>query len=134
MAYETELAALLEHIEAHLDQPLTLDALAQVAGYSKYHLSRLFKSAVGFPLHQYIARRRITNAAYALVTTDQPLLQIALAAGYETQPSFTRAFRKAYGLNPQAYRRRGSFTPVQPPFLVPRAKITQLFTPKGVAA
>ena len=83
MAYETELAALLEHIEAHL---------------------------------------------------DQPLLQIALAAGYETQPSFTRAFRKAYGLNPQAYRRRGSFTPVQPPFLVPRAKITQLFTPKGVAA
>ena len=83
---------LTDYIDTHLDEPLTLAVLAGEAGYSKYHLSRLFVHVTGQSLHSYIQRRRLTEAARLLIQTDQPILEIALAVGYETQRSFSSAF------------------------------------------
>lgn len=107
---------LTDYIEEHLDEPLTLADLAEQVGYSKYHLSRLFVHVTGQSLHSYIQRRRLTEAARLLVQTQQPILQIALTAGYETQRSFSRAFKAAFHLSPHQYRLRGAFYPLQLPF------------------
>lgn len=104
---------LTDYIDTHLDEPLTLAVLAGEAGYSKYHLSRLFVHVTGQSLHSYIQRRRLTEAARLLIQTDQPILEIALAVGYETQRSFSTAFKAAFHLSPHQYRRKGTFCPLQ---------------------
>ena len=79
----------VEYIDTHLEERLDLDSLCKVAGYSKYHLGRIFSSIVGFSIHTYIQRRRLTEAARLLVFTNNSIMDIALFAGYETQQSFT---------------------------------------------
>lgn len=106
-------AAAIAHIEAHLNERLDLDAVARAAGYSKYHLHRMFTSAAGLTPHDYIRRRRLTEAARLLVFSPQPILEIALAAGYESQQAFAAVFKSMYKRTPLEYRRRGSFYPLQ---------------------
>lgn len=56
----------VEYIEVHLEERLDLDSLCKAAGYSKYHLGRMFSDIVGFSAHTYIQRRRLTDAARRL--------------------------------------------------------------------
>lgn len=104
------------YIETHLDETLTLDAVAACAGYSKYHFNRIFERATGCTVHRYIRKRRLTEAARALVQTDCPVMEIALSAGYESHQAFTQAFGDVYRLSPSAYRRRRVFFPAQQPY------------------
>lgn len=108
----------VDYIEAHLDEKLDLDSIANVAGYSKYHLHRMFLAVVGFTVHSYVQRRRLTEAARLLIFTDRPILDIALSAGYETQQSFSVAFKAIFGLSPQALRKKRNFYPLQLKFSV----------------
>lgn len=96
-----------------LDQKLNLDYIAEKCGYSKYHLHRMFTAVTDFPMHTYIKRRRLTEAARMLVFTDRPLIDIALMAGYETQRSFTTGFRSLFQCSPKNYRKKKDFFPVQ---------------------
>lgn len=103
----------IDYIELHLDEYFTQDMLCKEMGYSKYHFGRLFYSVVGFSLHTYIQRRRLTEAARRLVNTKQPIIDIAMSAGYESQQAFTLAFKAMYRLSPNVYRKRGEFCPIQ---------------------
>lgn len=103
----------VNYIESNLSEPLDLDRVAHVAGYSKYHLHRMFSSIVGMSVHTYTQRRRLTEAARALVFSKQSVLEIALASGYETQQSFSVAFRRLFRKSPQAFRRRLEYLPFQ---------------------
>lgn len=104
----------LGYIEEHLqNETLDLDTIAKAAGYSKYHLHRMFSAMVGYTIHNYIQRRRLTEAARLLVFTDRPILEIALSAGYDTQRSFTRAFQGMYHASPRYYRKQKVFMPLQ---------------------
>ncbi len=58
------ISAVISYIEAHLNEKLSLDTVAKAAGYSKYHLHRMFTSTVGMTLHDYIKRRQLTEAGY----------------------------------------------------------------------
>ena len=101
-AYELA-ARILGHLEAHPgDGP---DALAQALHYSKYHLQHAFAEAMGLPLSEYALRRRLTRAARLLTSTRAPILDIALACGYESQQAFSAAFRAAYRCAPGRFRR-----------------------------
>lgn len=107
----------MDFIEAHLaENELDLDMLSRAMGYSKYHLHRMFSGIIGMPLHNYIQRRRLTEAARALVFTQRPIMEIALDAGYETQRSFSRSFKSVYKYSPGAYRSKKSFMPLQLPY------------------
>lgn len=114
----TSIKEAVDYIEHHLESTLTLDDLSQQTGYSKYHFSRMFVNITGFPVHSYIKRRRLTEAARQLVFTASPVMDIALSAGYETQQSFTTAFRSLFHTSPKAYRKKQTFHPVQLPFTV----------------
>lgn len=109
---------IVDYIESHLDETLSLERIASEMHYSKYHLSRMFVSVVGFTMHTYIQRRRFTEAARLLVFTDQPIMEIALFAGYETQQSFTVGFKNFFQCTPEMFRRKKNFYPVQLKFIV----------------
>lgn len=98
----------VDYIDNHLEEKLSLDSISSDINYSKYHLSRMFVSVVGFSVHNYIQRRRLTEAARLLTFTDKPIMEIALFAGYETQQSFTIGFKALFKCTPQAFRKKSN--------------------------
>ena len=107
------ITAVIEYIEAHLTEKLDLDTIADAVHYSKYHLHRMFADMMGLTAHDYIQRRRLTEAAKLLVFSDKPILEIALLAGYESQQAFTGIFTALYKMPPNRYRENERFYPLQ---------------------
>lgn len=105
MKTKRRLGQTLGYIETHLEEEITLDALARQAGLSKYHFHRLFRREMGEPVQQYIRRRRMEQAAAQLAETGRPILEIALDCRYASQEAFSRAFQRMYTLTPGKYRR-----------------------------
>ena len=103
----------IEYIDNNLKCDLSLDGIAKVFGYSKYHLHRMFSYIVGLSIHSYIKRRKLTEAARELTSTNTPIIDIALNAGYNTQQSFTYSFKKLYRKSPDKYRKKNNFMPIQ---------------------
>lgn len=108
-----QVTAAIDFMEARLDEKLDLAAVARAAGYSKYHLHRMFAAATGLTVHDYLQRRRLTEAARLLAFSRRPIIDIALGAGYESQQAFTAIFRAMYKQPPGAYRAGGEFYPLQ---------------------
>jgi AraC-like DNA-binding protein len=81
-----------------------LAGLAREAGLSKFHLLRLFKAVYGATPMAYAETLRIERAATALAASRRPVLEIAAAAGYDSQSAFAKAFRRRMGAPPSAWR------------------------------
>ncbi len=117
MYQEEVITQLLAWIEQSLDQPLTLDNIAAKSGYSKWHLQRMFKQYTGQVLGAYARRRRLTAAARELRLTSATVVCIADKYQFDSQQTFTRGFKKQFGLPPAAYRRSADWPSygLQPP-------------------
>lgn len=96
----------VDFIEDNLNDDLQVDAIAKVAGFSRWHFQTVFSAAVGDSLKEYIRTRRLTKAMLEL-GSDKRILDIALDARFESQESFTRAFKSMYNLTPGEARRQG---------------------------
>jgi AraC family transcriptional regulator len=94
----------LVHIEANLDQDLSAPALAAAAGLSVSRFHRVFVAEIGDTPHSYVARLRQDRAAFYLATREGTIPDIALAVGYQTPETFTRAFARRFGTTPSDYR------------------------------
>nr|WP_113865429.1 MDR efflux pump AcrAB transcriptional activator RobA [Brenneria salicis]NMN90470.1 AraC family transcriptional activator of mar-sox-rob regulon [Brenneria salicis ATCC 15712 = DSM 30166]RBP64797.1 AraC family transcriptional activator of mar-sox-rob regulon [Brenneria salicis ATCC 15712 = DSM 30166]RLM31526.1 MDR efflux pump AcrAB transcriptional activator RobA [Brenneria salicis ATCC 15712 = DSM 30166] len=118
---------LLNWLESHLDQPLSLDNVAAKAGYSKWHLQRMFKDVTGHAIGSYIRARRLTKAAVALCLTSRPILDIALQYRFDSQQTFTRAFKKQFAQTPASYRRADNWNTfgIHPPIRLGEFKLPQ---------
>ncbi|RTR29127.1 AraC family transcriptional regulator [Robertmurraya yapensis] len=102
----------LHYIEDNLQQPLSLDSVANTFNMSKYYFHRLFSAMMGCSLNNYILSRRL-NASVTLLQNDTlSLTDIAYQFNFGTQASFTRAFKRKYGITPSSVR--GSDTPLTP--------------------
>ena len=94
------------HIEQHFDDELSLDVLSAVAHYAPFHFHRAFSAYVGVSVGQYVQRMRLRRASFRLVSEPQDsVLTIALQAGFDSGEAFARAFRRAFGQSPAAFRR-----------------------------
>lgn len=94
----------IEHIEAHLSEDLTIEALAGIAALSPFHFAKAFKQATGLPPHKFVASRRVDRAKVLLKTTQLPIAEIAFRVGWENVSHFTQAFKGATGTTPGAWR------------------------------
>lgn len=92
---------------AHLDEDVSLAALAGQAGLSPFHLHRLFSAAARETPKQFTLRLRLDRAAAMLLTTQDSVLEVALSCGFQSHEAFCRAFRRRFGMTPSAHRERG---------------------------
>ena len=94
--------SLLEYIERHLDEDLSLDRLSQEFFVSKYHIAHIFKEHIGMSIHQYIMKKRLAmcrNAILSHVSISEAYVQ----CGFQDYSSFYRAFKKEYGMSPKEF-------------------------------
>lgn len=95
----------IAYIEAHLDQKLVLEEVAQHAHYSPYHFHRLFAIVTGETVQNFIARKRIEKAAgYLLHQKELQVTTIATKVGFNSLSSLSRAFKKFYGMSPAEFK------------------------------
>ncbi len=100
---------LLTYISRHLDEDITLDALARHTGYSPFHLHRKIKDELGEPVGDFIKKQRIQTAANLLSLTDLPAGEIKYLVGYNNDSSFSKAFKSVMEISPRQFRSEGRF-------------------------
>ncbi|RKH07865.1 AraC family transcriptional regulator [Corallococcus carmarthensis] len=94
------LRQVVEYIEAHLDEDLTLPELAGVAGFSLSHFKPLFKQATGLPVHRFVLERRVERARLRLMEGRKSLTEIAMEAGFSHPSHMARCLRRFLGMSP----------------------------------
>jgi AraC-like DNA-binding protein len=102
------LRRVLDYIDANIRNDICLEDLAGIAHYSLFHFARKFTVAMGISPQRHISEVRMKVAMAELVAGTLPLAVIAFNAHFSSQASFTRAFRRATGVTPLEYRRRGT--------------------------
>ena len=103
--YLARFRAVLVHIDAHLEDALDVDGLAEVATFSKYHFHRQFTLLFGMNVGRYVQLLRLKRAAHQLAYRDAArITDIALVCGYEAPEAFARAFRKQTEQSPTDFR------------------------------
>lgn len=105
MHYSEATQRAITFIEDRLTEECRLAELPCAAGYSKYHLLRIFKQETGKSIGEYIRTRRLATAAAWLLHTDESILTIAFLFQFQSQEAFTRAFKEQYSLPPGKYRK-----------------------------
>jgi AraC family transcriptional regulator len=106
--YTAAINRVVDHIDAHLAEPLDLETLAGVAHFSPWHFHRLFQALTGETLADRVRRCRLEAAAGRLMSSPpESALRIALDVGFGSAEVFSRAFRTHFGMTPTAWRRGG---------------------------
>jgi AraC-like DNA-binding protein len=104
MNYDVCIKKSIEYIENNLNNKIELRELAEQVYLSKYHFHRLFRSSVGEPVAEYIRKRRLMEAAKDLLNTDEKIVDIAFKYQFGSQETFTKAFKRLYGIPPKEFR------------------------------
>lgn len=99
-------SALIQHLDANADGPLSTAGLAARLGLSPPSFARAFRRRFGCTCTDYLGRIRLARVCRALVETDQTIASVAFAAGFSNLANFNRRFRTAYALTPRAYRQQ----------------------------
>lgn len=104
MEYREALESAVLYVENHMEEDFTAEDVARAAGYSYYHLTRVFHALLGEGVGSYIKKRRLASSAQKLLYTNDRVLDIALAHGFASGEAFTRAFKSMYNVTPWTYR------------------------------
>ena len=114
--WTTDIQRAVDFMEAHLLEPIDIEAVAAQAHASPFHFQRIFHVLCGMTVGEYIRNRRLSLAAQELAATDTKVIDVALKYGYDSPDSFTRAFTRFHGISPSQARHSGAslraFAPV----------------------
>jgi AraC family transcriptional regulator len=98
------------YIHQHMDEPLNREVLAAIAGFSIPHFHRIFTACTGESAAAYVRRLRMERAGRKLWMGAVDIAEVALAAGYDSHSAFSKAFRKFFGISPDAFRKLDCMT------------------------
>lgn len=104
-----------DYIDAHLHEPITANDLAKAAGYSQYHMIRVFKKETGMSPFEYIRQKRLISSAFELRRGKLRVIDVALDFMFDSHEGFTRAFSNAFGIPPKRFAK----FPVPDGWLIP---------------
>lgn len=105
LVYESRLNGVIDYIQAHLNEPLSLEQLAEVAQFSPFHFHRIFKGFSGEAPAAMVRRLRVENSIKLLERASRPTIsEIALDCGFSSPSDFSRAFKESYGYSPSLHR------------------------------
>ena len=102
--YAERFEAVFAYLDRHFAEDLTLEDVAAVAGFSKFHFSRTFKQLSGCNFYEYLCHRRIKSSEALLMRPGLSISQIALQSGFSSVSTFNRTFKKLKGCTPTQYR------------------------------
>lgn len=117
-----------DYIEQHISEPITLYMLAQAAGYSPWHSTRIFKELTGKTPFEYIRTLRLSRAAVKLRDKDTKIIDVALDFVFDSHEGFTRAFSRQFGMSPRYYNK---YTPPLKLFMPNRIRDYYIMLQKG---
>ncbi|HMG57310.1 MAG TPA: AraC family transcriptional regulator [Kofleriaceae bacterium] len=100
------ISEIVRHLEHHSCKPVDLDALAALAGTSKFHFARMFRSIVGMSPYQFVIALRMRRAAVRLASELDAVATIAFDVGFGDLSTFNHRFLDVFGMTPTAYRKR----------------------------
>lgn len=100
--YKESVQNVIDYIESNLKADITAAELAELSGYSLFHFYRVFQSAVGMPVMQFILKRKLLNAIYE-IGSGRKKIDIALDYGFETYSGFYKSFVRELGYTPAEY-------------------------------
>lgn len=103
---KSKLRQVLEYIDAHLYQDLTLTELAAIAQISPNYFATQFKQSTGQSPHQFVIRQRIERAKELLVAEKGAIADVAYQVGFAHQSHFTRHFKRLVGVTPKQFLAR----------------------------
>jgi len=98
------LEPVIQHMHARLDQPISLQELAEDAGWSPFHFHRQFRAATGIPPHEFLTTLRLQEAKRLLLTTPSSVIEVCFAVGYSSLGTFTARFTHLVGVAPGRLR------------------------------
>lgn len=113
MNYNSLVSKCTEYIKSHMASEITAQELADLCGYSLYHLSSVFRACFGCSIGRYITEEKLRLAA-GRIQEGQKITEVAMDVGFDTGSGFTKAFRRQFGCSPKEYRRQH---PVRPEFV-----------------
>lgn len=102
--YVNSLNKVLVFIQSNIDRKLSLQELSEVAGFSCFHFHRIFSAFVGESPGSYIRRLTLEKSARMLAYSDKSITDISFENGFETPSSYSRAFKKVFGVSPSEYK------------------------------
>jgi len=94
-----------DHLDEHYMDDITLEKAAGIAGFSKFHFSRLFKQCSGYNFYDYLCYRRIKSAENLLLKPEMSITEIALQSGFTSLSTFNRTFKRFKNCTPSEYRK-----------------------------
>ncbi len=101
-----ELLPVIRHIDKHYTEPISMQAMAELAGLSATHFNARFREVLRMPPSQFLLSRRVEHARRLLTETSKELGEIAIDSGFYDQSHFTKRFRRVTGITPKEYRKR----------------------------
>jgi AraC family transcriptional regulator len=108
LEYETRVNRVMDHIQAHRAEALSLESLAAVAAFSPFHFHRIFKAMTGETVSEFVQRVRLESAAGALLSRPHSdILEVALDNGFSSASAFARAFKERFGMTASEWRAGG---------------------------
>jgi AraC family transcriptional regulator len=104
--YQNRINRVFQYIDENLDADLSLNTISEIAFFSPYHFHRVFKSITQETLNEYVTRRRTEKSALNLIHKDVGITEISIQCGFNDNSSFTRTFKKYYGVSPTEFRKQ----------------------------
>lgn len=105
--YIARINRVMDYIETHIQQPLPLSIVAEIANFSPFHFHRIFTFLTGETPNDFIQRLRIEKAAQQIRESEIPITEIAYNFGFSSISIFSRSFRKHFGITAKEYRKQG---------------------------
>lgn len=105
LEYSSRINRVMDYIDHNLDQPLDLNIMAEVANFSPYHFHRIFTFMIGETPNNFLVRVRVEKAAVLLYNPRESISEIAYRCGFSNVSTFSRTFRKYFGITAQEFRR-----------------------------
>ena len=103
--YIQRFMTICEYMTKHCAEDVSMDDLASLAGFSRFHFSRLFKQFTGLSCYEYLTQCRIDLAERLLINPDLSVTDVAMQAGFNSLSTFNRIFKQARNCTPNEYKK-----------------------------
>ncbi len=112
--YSRRINIVIEYINNHLGEDMSIDTLAGISNFSPYHFHRITHAMLGEPIGAFIMRMRVETAARLLRYSDMPIQEVAYKVGYDVPSSLSKAFKTFFGIAPNDYRNNKTYSIMKP--------------------